>query len=137
MLSNFSVRNQWAACGLAILATVCLVSTIFFAFNSSLEIPHIPSLVAQNPAQTILILNIMSQITAFALAELTRWIMNDLRWVIATTETGISALSFLVLSKATTIFGTFLLTFTGGDKQVGSGHRLLGLQRFVPAQVLC
>jgi hypothetical protein len=128
-VSHFRLRDQLTTCALAIVTILCMTSTIFFAFNSSLENPPVPSLVAKSPERTILILNVMSQVTLLALAELTIFAMDSLRWAMAITPDGISALTFLVLSKATTFLGALVLSFHSTAVS-GAGPRIWGAQRF-------
>jgi hypothetical protein len=129
---SFALPNRLTAPLIAILTAICMSSTIFFAYNSSLEEPHLAPLVAKNPARTILILNVMSQVTLFALAELTTLVMDATRWALACSNTGISALTFLTLSQATSLLGVLYLSV--GNGRVGgkfrrNEHRIWGAQR--------
>ena len=122
------LRNQIATYLIAIITLICMISTIVFAYNSSLETPLLPTLVAKSPERTILILNIMSQVTLFSLAELTTVTMDATRWALAGSTTGTSALTFLALSKATTLLGALVLSIRNG-KSDGNSHRIWSMQR--------
>src|SRR5437868_14223786 len=68
---------------LAVVTSISMISTIFFAWNSSQEEPHIPTLVAKSPERTILILNVLSQVTLHSLAEFTTVVLDATRWALA------------------------------------------------------
>lgn len=124
--------NKFIAFLIAILTAVCMTSTIFYAYNSSLDDPHIASLVAKTPERTILILNIMSQLTLLFLAELTTLAMDATRWALACSAGGAPSLTFLALSRATSLLGALYLSFGPGEmgaKVERNGHRSWGLQR--------
>jgi hypothetical protein len=124
---------------IAITTAICMTFTIFFAYNSSLEHPHMASLVAKTPARTILILNLLSQITLFFLAELTTLVMDVTRWALACSATGTSSLTFLALSQATSLLGTLYLSFGTGTIRGGfqrNGHRVWGVQRYADLRKL-
>ena len=127
------LRNRLATLVIAFFTVVFMTSTIFFAYNSYLEQPLVPSLVAKTPGRTILILNVMSQFTLFFLAELTRMAMDATRWALACSKRGTSGLTFLALSQATTFLGVLFLSF-GKAKLPGrvqrNEHRIWGTQRF-------
>ena len=130
--SLFRIRDRSIAVLAAIITTVCLTATIFFAYNSSLDHPILTSLVAKSPQRTILILNIMSQVTLFFLAELTKLVLEATRWALACSENGTSALTFLALGQATGLLGALYLSFGPGDiggKVERNGPRVWGIQR--------
>jgi hypothetical protein len=130
--SKSRIRSQVIAFIIAFITAICLTTTIFFAYNVSLEQPRLPSLVAKSPERTILILNVLSQVTLFFLAELTSLVLEASRWALACSPTGTSALTFLTLSQATTLLGAFYLSF-GSDRLGGRfdrhKHKLWGGQR--------
>jgi hypothetical protein len=101
--------------------------TIFFAYNNSLENPRVPALIAETPQRSILILNLASQLTLFSLAELTYAVLDATRWALACSTTGISALTFLTLSRTTSLIGAMYLAVGGKS---GHAHRLWGGQRY-------
>jgi hypothetical protein len=105
------LRNQVVTVVMAFITTICIISTVFFAYNNTLDKPYVDSLVAKSPDKTILALNIMSQITLHSLSELTSLVMDTTRWALATGESGISALTFLALSQATSLVGALFLSF--------------------------
>jgi hypothetical protein len=126
-------RNKFITFMITITTAVCMTFTIFFAYNSSLEHPHMASLVAKTPGRTILILNLLSQITLFFLAELTALVMDATRWALASSTSGTSSSTFLALSQATSLLGTLYLSF--GTSKIGggferNGHRVWGVQRY-------
>jgi hypothetical protein len=131
-LSTSRLRSRFIVFTIALITAICLTATIFFAYNSSLEQPRLPSLVAKSPERTILILNVMSQLTLFFLAQFTSLVLEATRWALACSTTGTSALTFLTLSQATTLLGTLYLSF-GSDNHGGRverhKHRLWGGQR--------
>jgi hypothetical protein len=115
--SNFKsrVRSLMAVYIFAIVTVISISSTIFFAYNSSLESPYLAALVAKSPERTILILNIMSQLSLHFLAELTTLVLDATRWALAYSSNGTSALTFLILSQATGLLDAVYLAF-GSDK---------------------
>ena len=131
---GFRIRNQLTTYVVALVTTLCIVLTVLFTYNSSLETPLITSLIAKSPGRTILILNVLSQLTLFALWGLTTLTMDVTKWVLATGTKGTSGLTFLVLSKATSMIGALLLSFRNGKyggKCERNVHRIWGVQRYV------
>ena len=130
----FRLVNQLGTYAIAFITVLCVVATIFFAYNSSIYNPNVTSFIAGSPARTILIVNIMSQITWFALAELTAATMDTIKWVFASSATGTSALTFLALSKATTFLGALILLLRSGNSGgtiERNAHRVWGAQRYI------
>jgi hypothetical protein len=125
---KLTIRNGWITLTLLCVTTLCMVFTIFFAYNNSLENPHVPALVANSPQRSILILNFASQLTLFSLAELTYSVLDATRWALACSTSGVSALTFLTLSRTTSLIGAFYLTMGGKN---GHHHRIWGVQRYV------
>jgi hypothetical protein len=118
---------------LAVLTGLCMIFTIFFAYNISLEQPLSTKLIFEKPERSILVLNVASQITIFCLAELTSAVLEATRWAFACTNSGTSAYTFLALSRATSIVGVLSLLFSNGAKPKTfqkDGHRLWGGQRY-------
>ena len=119
---------------LALLAVASLVVTIFFAYNCSLPQPLSSKLMFQNPSRSILVLNFLSQITMFCLAELTFCVLSVLRWAFTSHPSGTPAYTFLALSRATNLAGVLYL-ITGKGPKPGrlqrDGHRIWGIQRYV------
>src|SRR5213592_3876402 len=121
----FRLRSRFITYTMAIITAICITSTIFFAYNSSLEKPLVASLVAKRPARTILVLNVMSQITLLSLAELTTLVMDAIRWALACGATWMSTFTFLALSQATSFLGALYLSFGSvkiGGKFERNGH---------------
>jgi hypothetical protein len=117
---------------LALLAIAFLSVTIFFAYNYSSPQPISSKLMFKEPGHSILLLNILSQMTMFCLTELAFCVLDVLRWAFASRCAGTSAYTFLALSRATNLAGVFYLIFGKGPKPggfEGDGHRLWGLQR--------
>ena len=106
--------------------------TIFFVYNSSLADPYLSDLVFNRPERIILVLNVLSQVTVFLLAELTIAALEAVRWAFVCSPSGISAVTFLSLSRATNLMGTInLMGATGSSpwKFQNDGHRLWGMQK--------
>lgn len=135
VLSNARLRSRVIIFIVAFLTALSLIATNFFAYNSSLPQPTLPSLLPKTPSRTILILNVLSQITFFFLAEFTSQVLDATRWALACSHTGTSALTFLILSQATSVMGALYLSF--GNNKMGRGrferqkHRLWGGQRYL------
>lgn len=131
--SSSRIRSRVIVFVIAFITAICLAATIFFAYNCSLEQPRVPALVSKSPERTILILNVLSQVTLFFLADLTSLVLDATRWALACSTTGTSAFTFLILSQATTFLGVLYLSF-GSNKTGGSfgrhKHRLWGVQRY-------
>jgi len=123
------LRDRLCLSAMVVITGVCLLCTIFFAYNSSVEQPFLPALVAKTPQRTILVLNVISQISLFCLAEMTRLVMDAVRYSLACSATGTSALSFLALSQATHFLGALCLACAPCGKGVRSGHRVWSAQR--------
>jgi hypothetical protein len=90
------------------------------------------SLVAKNPQNTILILNVLSQVTLFFLSELTKLVLEATRWALACSENGSSALTFLALGQATGLLGTMYLSFGPSflaSRMDKNGPRVWGIQK--------
>ena len=124
-------RNQLTTFVVAILTALCMTFTIFFAANSSLENPILTSFVSKTPETSILILNLASQITLFALAELTSSVLEATRWALACRASGTTALTFITLSRATGLFGTAYLAAGKSGVPGRNGHRIWGCQRYL------
>jgi hypothetical protein len=132
--SNFrySLRNQVPILLLAVVTAMVMSFTVFLAYNSTLEHPLSQKLVATTPEQSILILNIASQITIFCLGETTHWVFETVRWALASSQSGIAAYTFLLLSRATSVAGVIYMMF-GRPASVGfqkDGYRIWGSQRY-------
>jgi hypothetical protein len=138
-LMAFKLCNRVITFGVAIITAICMMATIVFSYNSSLEEPRLPSLVAKSPQRTILILNVMSQVTLFFLAELTTLVMEATRWALACSGSGTSALTFLTLSHATSLLGVFYLSFRNsmrGGRVPRNQHRVWGAQRYTQMKLI-
>jgi hypothetical protein len=134
--SNF--RKQPFTLLFALLTTICITFTSFFAVNGSLEKPLISKLVFEKPERSILVLNIASQISIFCLYEFTLSVFDAARWAFASSASGTSAYTFLVLSRATSIAGVLYLMCGKGPEpnQIRrDGHRLWGSQRYCLARL--
>jgi len=118
---------------LAFLSTLCLSITVFFAYNCSLPQPVSSKLMFKTPGNSVLVLNVLSQVTMFCLAELALCVLGVLRWAFAIRPFGTSAYTFLALSRATNLFGVFYLILGKGPKPgrfQKDGHRVWGVQRY-------
>lgn len=130
------IRQQSFTLIVACVTAACLAFTVFFAYNSSMEHPVSTTLIFQNPERSILALNVLSQITIFCLAELTTSVLEATRWAFACGASGASALTFLSLSRATSLIGVLCLLMGNGStpyKVEKDGHRLWGGQRYYPS----
>lgn len=116
---------------LALLSISWTTFTIFFAYNSSMLQPVAPALIPATPQNAILAINIFSQITIFLLGELSVSVFEAIRWSIASSGYGISAFSFIVLSRATSNLGVLRLLSRFKTKS-GKSFRIWGTQRFSP-----
>lgn len=117
---------------LAIVTTFILSATIFFAYNCSLTQPVVPALRFALPVRNVFVLTLLTQLTIFALAELTSTVLDLIRWAFSCSARGVSAFTFLALSRATNVLGVFYLVLGsthGSNGFSGSGHRLWGGQR--------
>ena len=115
-------------------ACVWVVFTIIVACNCTLDDPIAESLVLATPAQTVLVLSILSQFTIFLMGELVTTVFEALRWAFSSSQSGISVFSFLILGRATGLLGVFGrmcrmdLSKRSGTKAL---HRLWGAQRLL------
>jgi hypothetical protein len=114
---------------IACATVVCISFTTFFAYNGSLEHPFIPGLVFDPPERSILVLNFVSQLSIFLLAELTAAIFEVVRWAFACSSYGVSAFTFLILSRATNAAGALYLLLRGAEGKIGITPRIWGFQR--------
>jgi hypothetical protein len=123
--------NQRFTLALACLTAIVMSFTFFFAYNSSLEHPLSAGLIFQRPERSILVLNIASQLTIFCIAELTASTFEAFRWALASSVSGISASTFLALSRATNTAGVVFLLFGKGKRGLErDDFRLWGSQRY-------
>jgi hypothetical protein len=126
-------RHQYPTIMMALATTFLMSFTIFFAYNSSLQKPMLSLFVSKSPERSILILNIASQISLFALAEMECLIYDAVRWVLASHRSGTPGLTFITLGRATGLLGSIYLSFSrsrvSGKAQVYNDHRLWGVQR--------
>jgi len=117
---------------LAVLTAASVSFTVFFAYNSSLENPVSSTLIFQKPSTSILVLNILSHITLYCIAEFTLCMFEIVRWAFACSASGTPAYTFLALSRATNVAGVFCLVLGKGPKPRRAqrdGHRIWGCQR--------
>ena len=105
--------------------------TIFFAWNSTVVDPFIPSLLPLSKASyTLTIINILSHGTVMLLQSLASSVFETIRWARACSDQGISSFGFLVLSRATAPLGVgYLLLSNFGTGTFWNEHRLWGFQR--------
>jgi hypothetical protein len=126
----------WA---LTIVSIIWVVFTVYFAYNCTMDKPLSTTLVFSRPDNTILALNILSHGTILLLRELTSSVFEAVRWAFASSKDGISAFSFLGLSRATSPLG--VLNLMGGSarskpfKFAKDGHRIWGFQRYLQAEL--
>ena len=131
--SDNTFRRQGCTVLLAVVSVICMTLTVLLAYNSSLEQPFMSNLHFHKPQRTVLVLNIATQVTIFSLSELTFSILDSIRWAFACSKTGVSAVTFLSLSRATNIAGVIYLILGAGAAPIRfrrDGHRVWGLQRY-------
>jgi hypothetical protein len=114
----------------ALLSGFCTIFTAIFAYNCSLSKPMSTMLLPSKSTDTLLILNLLSHGSIQLLSLLTSQAFEAARWAMASSKNGISASSFLVLSRATSLIGVF--DFFRGHSVVlkHDGHQVWGLQRY-------
>lgn len=123
------ILKQRYAILIACITVACISFTTFFAYNGSLDHPLVPSLVFEPPERSILALNVASQLSIFLLAELTAAVFELVRWAFACSSFGISAFTFLTLSRATNAVGALYLLMKGGKGKFTITHRVWAFQR--------
>lgn len=124
-------RDRTCTFLVACITAICMAFTIFFAYNSSLQQPYLSLFVSKTPQRSILILNIASHVTAYALAELTSAVLDTVRWSLACESSGTTALAFVTLSRATNFLGVLYLSLSRSQVPGRSSHRLWGVQRYI------
>jgi hypothetical protein len=126
------IRHHAVTIILAIVTTLLMSFTIFFAYNSSLQTPMLSLFVSKSPTRSILILNVVSHLTLCALAELTCSVFDAIRWALACQRSGTTALTFFTLSRATSLLGSMYLSLGKSevpDNSPKNDHRVWGVQR--------
>jgi hypothetical protein len=117
---------------MAVITSFLLGATIFFAYNCSLAQPVAPALRFAVPERNVFVLTLLTQLTIFSLAELTSTVLDLVRWAFSCSARGVSAFTFLALSRATNILGVLYLVLGTTRSSRGfstTGHRLWGCQR--------
>ena len=117
-----------------LLSASWIIFTFYFAYNCTVHDPPSPSLVFAKSSRTILLLSILSQGTIFLLGELSATIFEAVRWARCSSERGITAFSFLVLSRGTGLAGVIRLlwkTNAGWPALSMNGHCIWALQRLI------
>ena len=128
------IRNQRVTIIIALITATLMSFTIFFAYNSSLQNPMLSLFVSKRPERSILILNVASHLTLYALAELTSSVFDAIRWALACHGSGTTALTFITLSRATSFLGSIYLSLGRCDvlgKSPRNDHRVWGGQRYI------
>jgi len=97
-----------------IISALWLAFTIFFAYNSTLTDPIVPNLVFATPSRTLNTLNVLSHVSIILLQILTADVFEAIRWALASSARGISALDFCILSRATSLMGVLYLLGSRG-----------------------
>jgi len=113
--------------------------TIFFAWDSTVVDPFVPTLLPLSRASyTLTIINILSHGTVMLLQSLASSVFETIRWARACSAQGISSFGFLVLSRATAPLGvSYLLLSNSATGTFWNEHRLWGLQRSNPQHTFC
>lgn len=121
-------------CLLFILTALVVTATIVLAFLSSSAHPVIIFL---NPQKTILALNVGSTISVILIGELLTGASDNLRWIFAASPNGVGIATFLILGRATGLFGVFSMILSSDRNH---GHQKWCAQRFLfstrPSDVL-
>jgi hypothetical protein len=125
------IGNQGFTLVVACITALCMTFTLFFAYNSSLKQPYLSLFVSKTPERSILILNLASQLTVFALAEMMASVLDATRWTLACSTSGIPALTFVALSRATSFFGALYLSMGGSGVPGRNSLRMWGAQRYI------
>ena len=129
-----SIRGYWFSWSMAILSSASVACTIYFAYISS---QNGPIAIFSNPLRTVLALNVLSQITVYLLGSLADNLLDNIRWALASSDNGISALTFLVLSPSTTSWALLAMLFKRSQlKSVRHrgcpfGHQIWGSQKYI------
>ena len=129
------LRNQPLIFIKVLLACASVSFTVFFAYNSSLEIPVTERLIWTKPQNTILTINILSQVTLVLLSDLIMNSFECIRWAMICSKSGIPILTFLSLSSSTSLVGVLKIIFEGfrtrcGCKIIPASPRVWGYQRW-------
>jgi hypothetical protein len=126
--------NQLVTLLMACITALCMVFTIFYAYNNSRAQPYLSWFVSKRPEQSILILNVASHLTLFTLAELTVTVIDAARWSLACGASGTPALTWLTMSRATSFIGALYLSIGSGGapgRLERNNHRIWGAQRYL------
>jgi hypothetical protein len=116
----------------AVLTCAAVAFTIYFAYNCSLEIPQSQTLIFSQPGNTILTLNILSQITILFLAQLTNSVFESVRWAFVCSQGGMPALSFLALGSSTPYYGVLKALLSGLKAFISNPRRYSVMSRDSP-----
>ena len=119
---------------LVLLSASWIIFTFYFAYNCTVHDPPSPSLVFAKPEKTILLLSLLSQGTIFLLGELSAAVLEAVRWARCSSQSGITAFSFLVLSRGTGLAGVLRLlwkTNSGSSSVSMNCHLVWALQRLI------
>ena len=107
------VRQSYLTFLLATLTLLWCVMTALYVYNATLERP-IKIFLFSNNRYTLAIVSAMSQISMFLVGELVQATFERTRWALAS-KNGLSLISFLGMSRATSLFGVARLFFYGGN----------------------
>jgi hypothetical protein len=123
----YQFRLTWAV---VILTAAWIGFTIFFAYNSRLQIPVSQVLLFSSPSRTILALTVLSHGTIFLLQMVSADVFEAVRWALA--AKGTSAFAFLSLARATNPMGVLYLLFhrSRSGQTFLKGHYLWASQRY-------
>lgn len=119
----FQIPGTWLAAGFSI---ALFVLTVLYAFSTtSLLRFHLSSISATN---TVFVLRILSEATAFCMIGMIDGALERLQWMLLSTETGIKFLDYVALNQGTAKWGLINLIFLSKRK---GGHRW-SVARWVP-----
>ena len=116
-------RQFLTAVGWGVASSICLIAAISFSFATSATPPYTPF---RNPSRSVLVVNILSNLSVLLLAGFMMELNEKLRWFLASRSSGVNFVSFLGLSRATSDLGVLRMLFT---KAMELMDRLWCLQR--------
>jgi hypothetical protein len=111
----FQIPLTWLA---AIFSIALFILTVLYAFSTtSLLRFHLSSI---SPTNTIFVLRILSEATAFCMVGMIDGALERLQWMLISRETGLRFLDYLALNQGTAKWGLVNLIFLSRRK---GGHR--------------
>ena len=112
----------WAIACLTLIASAV---TTYYSTRVMVDQRELPSALALSPGRTVLVVNVLSKLTAFLSLSLFTDIIEALRWTLACRAEGLLLTSFLTMSRATPIMGVLYLC------KIPGLHQIWAIQRYV------